>query len=1010
MRTRQHLYALLGAISVMFVTLSPKASAQEQQSLDGMQIGELVEGSLKLMQARNWAEALRWNNHLVKEYGDRAPSQFGPRFGSIYYRKGICEIQLKKWSEAMNSFETCYKEYHNNDPERKSSNKFDKLCLLYWGEAAVGAEQWDLALDQFKKFMNERKKTDKYDPGKLFINYALCYYNIGDLVKGNENFETVIKNKVKFKTSDASILAAFQALVEAVIEADQEQTLLDFIAKNRGAIIIEPFMMHQFAPLFMKMASDAINADMERAAMQLYQLIPSTEVAIMDTKEKLDAMGDLPRLRLGSSFLDKANLESRMEKLEEQKNGTKNLDIIRLAALAYLHEKHGNVRGAYSSYLQLEKYYANADRREDFLYNLVRTAFAVDVGDKALTFANRFIEDFPKSDKVKEVRRMMLTTLFANGEYETCIERGSAMIGDLKVGTLAHDMCLHVLGGSYYYTNQNEKAQPLLDQHVETYPESSYVIPTTYFQASNKYRLGFLEDAAKLLDGFLEKYPEPAENVYMPYALYDRGTIHFQLQEYDPALEVTQDRLIDKFPDCNILDQAFNLKGNILLSTEKEAEAETAYMRALEIAEARGNITAAAESLVNIVSLKVNQGEKDDVKLDEALPFVDKFWKSYSEGGEFYKNQMSLIQFPVLEKADRLQEALDHLERRITVRAKDPLARGLDTMLAVFTENFLKINDVKALKEKFLNFPGIGLGDKAARALMQISIIKVFENEAKAAQKEITKGVEGAENKLREANARVQVEFQNLKAEFQVKDLATSILLSVGDYLRTKTATPREAIPYYDEAINRKNNEQHLFPALSGRADIYGQSKNPADIAKGLEDFQRIYTEAEVPKLKEFALYRMTDLLLKKGDFQDAQAKAKAYLEEAGYRRYKPDVQLMLARAYDRQKMPNDAIKMYLNIWSANMGDIRVSAPAIIRFMEMQWDKNAPGKEGAPSDRQSAYQSGWRYIDLTRPLVDKMTSEELGMWQEVETLVKRYETNPEIKTMAEIQREKEANE
>lgn len=1012
MRTRQYLYAIIGAISVMCMTVSSKVSAQEPANLDGMQIGELVAGSIKLMKARNWAEALRWNEHLVKEYGDRAKTMFGPQFGTIYYRKGICEMQLKKWGEAMNSFETCYKDYHNNDPEKKSANQFDKLCLLRWGEAAVGAEQWDLALDQFKKFMNERKRTDKYDPGKLFINYALCYYNIGDLVKGNENFETVIKNKVRFATSDSSILTAFQALVEAAIEAENEQALLDFIAKNRGAIIIEPFMMHQFAPLFMKMAADAIAADMERAAMQLYQLIPSTEVALMDTKEKLEAMGDLPQLKMGGVFLSKENLEKRMEALEMQKNGAKNLDVIRLAALAYLHEKHGNIRGAYSSYLQLELYHSNADKREDYLYNLVRTAFTVDVGAPALVYANRFLKDFPQSDKVKEVRRMMLTTLFANGEYEECIERAKVMLPELAVGTEVHDMCLYVLAGSYYYTAQYETAQPLLDDHVKTYPESTYKIPATYFQASNKFYLGFLEEAAKLLDAFLTKYPDASENVYMPYALYDRATIHYQVQELEPAYEVVDSKLIDKFPDCNILDQAYNLKGNILYSQEKEAEAETAYLRGLEIAEARGNIVAAAESLNNIVSLKVNQGEKDEAKLDEALPFVDKFWKSYAEGGEHFKNQMAMIQFPVLEKADRLQEAIDKLERQISIRAKDPLARGLETMLAIYTENFLKINDIAALKKKFVNFPDIGIEDKAARALMQISIIKVFENEAKEAQKLVNKGDAGAEAKLKDANARVTVEFQNLKNDFQVKELATSILIKVGDYLRTKTAAPREGLSYYDEAIERKD-EMYLFQALSGRADIYGNSKNPSDLAKALEDFKRIYDESEDPKLMEFSQYRMAELLLAKGDLAEAQTQAKAYLDTASYRKYKPDVKLLLAKAYDKQNMTNDAIKMYLNIWSADTGNIRVSAPAMLRYMELLWDRNQPAPKDKPNtaaDRQGAYVAGWTYATNTRPLVDKMTAEELKMWQEVEVLVKRYETNPNIKSMAEIQREKEANE
>ena len=82
----------------------------------------------------------------------------------------------------------------------------------------------------------------------------------------------------------------------------------------------------------------------------------------------------------------------------------------------------------------------------------------------------------------------------------------------------------------------------------------------------------------------------------------------------------------------------------------------------------------------------------------------------------------------------------------------------------------------------------------------------------------------------------VQVLFQNLKADFDLKDLSNYILVKLGDYLRANTSAPREALPYYDEALSRQD-QSYRFAALIGRADVYGQSKLPTDLEKAVDDF-----------------------------------------------------------------------------------------------------------------------------------------------------------------------------
>lgn len=328
-------------------------------SQDG-NLEELVEKSRVAMQESRWEQALDFNTQAVTRYGKNGPFRtFGAQFGAIYYHKGVCEMKLKRWPEAMRSFETCYRDFPNEGADR--GNPFQKLALLKWGEAAMGAETWELAVSRFAKFSDERDKVrDVFPKGAFYVNLAVCQYRLGRLPEGNESLEIAIRNKAEFPTPESGIVAGFQGLVETAIAKRDEQALLDFIGKNRGALIIEPLEMQRFSEVFLKLAGDALAAGLQRAAIAVYQFVPSTDA-------------DAP-------------------------------EIIKLAAMALIHEKNGNIRGAFAAYWQLERYFPKSANREDYLYHLIRTASVIGEADSARIHAGRLLKDFPKSARLDEIR------------------------------------------------------------------------------------------------------------------------------------------------------------------------------------------------------------------------------------------------------------------------------------------------------------------------------------------------------------------------------------------------------------------------------------------------------------------------------------------------------------------------------------------------------------------------------------------------------------------------------
>ncbi len=341
-------------LSVAFYACVLTANAQEAG------LPRLMERTAAAMEAENWQEALELGQQaLALANRSDARKRYGAQFGAVHYRKGLCEMKLKRWHDAMGSFETCYRDFPNEGRDR--GNSYQKMALLKWGEAAVGAEELGLALRLFAKFLDERdRERDLFSLGSFHISTAVCHYRLGHIAEGNESLEIAIRNKGNFPTPDMGIVAGFQELVSAAIVRHDEQVLLDFIGKNRGELVIDPVEMRRYDEVFLKLAGDALAAGMTRAALAVYQFVPSTEAGVPE--------------------------------------------VVKLAAVALVHERNGNVRGAYAVYLQLERYYPKSVGREDHLYHLVRTASLLGEADCARLHAGRLLKDFPKSPHLAEIR------------------------------------------------------------------------------------------------------------------------------------------------------------------------------------------------------------------------------------------------------------------------------------------------------------------------------------------------------------------------------------------------------------------------------------------------------------------------------------------------------------------------------------------------------------------------------------------------------------------------------
>ncbi|MGJ8726045.1 MAG: tetratricopeptide repeat protein [Roseibacillus sp.] len=952
--------------------------------------------------AAKWNEALNLLRQATKTFDARAPKLFGPKFGWFWYHQGFCELKLNKYEDAAKSFQACYDKYPNNQGA-ENVNTYHKKSLLKWGEAAQGMESYDEAIKQYKKFLAERDpERDTFPKGAFYINMAVCHFKSGKIAGGTENLQIAIKNKNTFPTPPAGIMAGFQAFCEASIAKKDEGAMLDFLKKHRSDITFLPWESQPYSPVFMTLAANAMNANLTQIAFELYSLVPSSVEAEDSLKAAIRGLGDFKRpIPDGATIYNKSALEKQLEMSKAREKEGKLPEVTALAATAFIHEQNGNIRGAYGAYEMLEQFHSNSpkDKRENYLYQLVRTSSLVGRVLQTEKEGQKFLKLFPGSQYEESVRSLMLTGLFFDGEYDLCLEVASEMEPKLPKNSKQHDICLHVLGGSYYYTAQFDKAIEPLQRHMKEYPESQFKVASQYFEASNWAQLQVWDKAANLLDKFLKAYPNPKENSYLPFALYDRANCHFAQEEYPQALD-NLNRIENEFPDASNREMVFNLKGNIFQTEGKKEEAKEYYNRALTLAERKQNDIVSGESLFYLVGLL---GEEKGGALSEAIPFYDKFWAEYGDSSP-YKAQVAVAGMPALIAAERSEEGLDRLQGVIAQLAKMPGAYGLEEAINSYTKFFLATpgNTEEGLKEVYYDFPGINNEDKAAQALLRIALIGVFEDKAK----EAIKGQ--ATDDASKANAMIKVLFNDLKQDFDLKSLSNFILVSVGDYLREKTASPKQATPYYEEVLSR-TDQSYRFAARFGLADVYGRSDSESENTKAVEQLIAVFTNSTDNQQQEQALYRAVEVLGKLGKWEEAKKRAKESLApELNYNKYAPFVSFVLAQAYDNLGETENALITYFQVYSSYRGLIKVSAPSLHRYMELLWERNKAATDKTPADRQFAYETGYKFIRATEKIISgsRVPDDEKDLWKEVQNLVRTYEANPSIEAMVE---EKEKN-
>ena len=938
-------------------------------------------------------------------------------------------MQMQNYDEAIKAFTECYTKYPG---ER---NEFVKVALFRVGEAQFMKKDYSAAIESFQKFMKERRSRGaeaRVNMGQVYSMMAQCYFFQGSagLEKGIDSFEKCIVNRYRGQgIADQYIMQAFSSMITACINEDKPQVAINFIQKYPSVINLETARMAPFGAEMLQLASsvygkmievqktgnEALSNSYARLTILLEAAIPNLSEALSESGKLIKKLGPLPGIVDTSAVYDKRVLSGVQKVYSKLKAENKPLEGYALMAIANMHLNYGAMRTANKALDILEDRYSTLDKREDNLFQLAITTWNLGDMVKGSEFVDRHTKAFPKSKYADVLSTMSLEKLLRDKDYEGCLEQSRKVMAasaDDKAGRF-YILASYCEGASLFYLKRYSEAIPALEAYIKANPEAGNTAQAIYFLGSSFTSMGRWDDALRVFDDYIWKYPNPKDNPLLPSVYYERAYVRLQRNQEGDELKALEDakHITENFPGTGVYPMAFVLMGNIYTANPDTIDKATeSYLKGYEEGKKAKLKNIISEALYNLAAnAQVSNKPEDKAKFGE---YADLFWKEADSKGNPFSLMMASINLSANKDGKAgFEPALQKL-REIIVREGDQevVDSRVEQAVGSYTKFYLdtmealgKPLSLDQVRNHFYKFPGVKDDNISLRTVLRTAVIGVYQNqlkELKPEQRELKAQLEG----------NINVFFRELVNDFKPSDLTPYTLLKLGSHL-AQTEQPLISIPYFDEILKRKNGL--LKEATYGKAIALGRSKDAGKIDEAIKmmsgalEGERKKKNPDTKSMEE-AQYYLVLFQQDKGDYNQVIEQAKIYLDNKAYRKNIVEMRYNQAMAYNKIGKQDEAISGFMGILNSNKGQIRWSAPALEQAMTVLWNRNKPKEGNKASDRYLAVQQGENYLKLTRPNFTKMSLPERDAWRKVEELVKRYNADAGVVAEAKAASERAA--
>lgn len=891
------------------------------KNYEEMDLQELFEAAGEAMEAANWEEALKPLEILIKEYADDAMEDYGPMFGVMYFRKGFCLKNLKRFDEALEAYEISYTKFANTPqtpPAKK--NPVWELTRLEMGIIRQAMGKFEEAVADYEAFAAKPAPAGNYDDTAFRIQAAAAYTKAGKAERGRQLIEQLFQVTGAGAPRPDALMRAMLTLLDDFVgsgTAEGAQEAHRFMDQYATRFSVPAFDMqrYEFNNRLIALARKAADNDHTTLAIRLIGYIASSSAVLEDLKSRANRM--LPAV---SEVLQKE-----IEKVQTQLTDPDALDWVVQLSLAGAYERSGNPAGAFAIYQRCIQQLAASPHRELMLFGTLRTAMNLRQMEFAQTLGTEFRKEFPESKFAPIVTTIMLESLFFSRQYAEALRLAKSIRDTMEEKSEGRDLADFVVGASLYNLDQPLEAQPELENHSKNYPESRFREHVRFFTASSYQKLRDWKTSGELYDAFFKDFPN---SEYSGYALMERGTCHFQLGEYANCLEVLGE-LQKRLPDFPNLDSAIAMRGDAHLMLENTDQAEAAYLKARELAEAGGPNHQIVLSRILVQLVRVSKALE---KPEAVVAFYDEYMKGHKGG--YYDGQIIVSAIPALREVNRGEEALNELQEVIIRLGSAEGSVGIEEAIGSYTELAVEVSGPEALLEKLQSFVPRGTEvNNTLRAWLIMARIDLLQNDQHKEQ-------------FPRRAAQIQVAFEELRS-FNKDELATYILVQVGRNLATQDQTETNvlAIEWFD-AVLKKGDSDHYPLALMGKARILASGGDGSAFKDAIDAFDKVVRDLkDKPEYVEEAMLGKARLYFNKKQWKEASQVLFEIQSTPNFTRFRPEVFAKLGRSYEEQGKLKEALEAYTPFVAPPLENyVEFSAEARVRAAEIVMKQGDKGK------------------------------------------------------------------
>ena len=871
------------------------------------------------MQAKEWPAAKAALDAIIKQYdgdGIDASKEFGPRFGAIYYHRGLCNFELKDYPAAVADFDICATKFANKkDTEPTDQNTYAKQALFRKGGALQYDERYEDAIEALQKFIASKPEDGSYSKGSYLLSLGTCQAKIGKNEEAGKTFGTLFENAQGYGMKPRQLLFAFRQLADGWIGSGKgsSKDAHAFLDKYGSLLKDSPWQIASSRSdvAMLQLGKAANDAGMYPLGIRLLGFVPKTSDVVSELEQRASRYPKVP-----------AQLQTEIDKYKALATGDPN-EVRALSQIATAYEQLGDPRAGYVIYDFLFRNYPNTSFRPQVLYGAA--AMSSKVGDLEATqvYGETFLTEFPDHELAKDISALMLGQLFKDRKYDAALALAGTVRDTMPPASPQRELPDFVSAGSLYYLGRYPAAEKEFADHVKNYPESKFGESIRYFQAANLVKLGRWSDAASKLDAFLKDFPK---SIYTDTALYERATAHFYGggdTELSSAL-AKLDRVAKEFPDSQVADSAQLLRGDILLRQEKTDAATKAYQEAMTIAEKLDHSPVEGAALAQLVSVSAQAG--DNAK---TLEYFERFEKDFSDNSQRALTLVTAL--PALKEAGRSEEGLSKMEEIIKNLGSMPDSEEMEKVVNTYAQEYIEVKGADALIDRIRELEKDVVGNVPLVAWLTMARIRVLEDPAN-------------KDAFKQREARIKVAYNDIQT-LPKDQLANSIKDQVGRNL-VRQGNIELARPWFQAVIDG-NLVDYKDSAVLGLAKADAASSKKVDREKAAAGFRRVVREFKTPALQEEATLGLGRVLSDSGDYKKALEEGWApYVKNKSWQLSRAEANFRKSEAHDKLGQTNAALTGYMvGVVGAFKSTIKYSAPAWLRAAELEYEKG--NKENA---------------------------------------------------------------